>query len=87
LGISGARGEIVFALIGHLRADDLVEVSALFAQEAAGRAFALNLKDLILVDREAIHFLGECEARGIPLRDCPGYVRAWIACARSLPKV
>jgi hypothetical protein len=77
------QGEIVCALIGELRADDLVELSALLAQDAVGQALALNLKDLVLVDREAIQFLGQCDAKGIPLRNCPGYVRAWIASVNS----
>jgi hypothetical protein len=39
----------------------------------------LDLKDLILVDRDAVHFLRASEVRGILLRNCPPYIRAWMA--------
>jgi transcriptional regulator with AAA-type ATPase domain len=38
----------------------------------------LNLKELVLVDGDAVQFLAGCEAAGMTLRDCPGYVRRWI---------
>lgn len=73
-----ANGEVVLAVIGQLQTDGIGELSALLAAESADQALALDLKDLILVDRQAVSFLQECEARGITLRNCPGYVRAWI---------
>jgi hypothetical protein len=74
-----ANGEVVLAVIGRLQADNLGELSALLAQEPAGQALALDLKDLVLVDRRAVRFLQECKARGVALRNCPGYIRLWIA--------
>jgi hypothetical protein len=47
--------------------------------ELAGRAIVLDLKDLVLVDREAIRFLRRCEGQGIVLRNCPPYIRGWMA--------
>ena len=38
----------------------------------------LDLKDLILVGREAISFLERCETDGITLRNCARYVRELI---------
>jgi hypothetical protein len=32
-----------------------------------------------LVNRDAIKFLADCEAGGTKLRNCPAYVREWIA--------
>lgn len=67
------------------RSANLGELSALLAREPAGRALALDLKDLVLADRQAIRFLRECEAHGIALRNCPGYIRVWIKSATEEP--
>jgi len=36
------------------------------------------LKDVRLVDQDAVTFLAECEASGARLRNCPAYIRNWI---------
>jgi hypothetical protein len=38
----------------------------------------MDLKDLTLAGQDAINFLGRCEAAGITLMNCAGYVREWI---------
>jgi hypothetical protein len=74
-----ANGEVIFAVSGQLEADTLGELSALLAREAPGLIVALELSDLILVDRDAVDFLRACEGRGIILRNCPPYIRIWMA--------
>ena len=54
------------------------ELSTLLAAEPGGRALVLDLKDVVLVDRDIVRFLRECEGAGIALRNCPLYVRVWI---------
>jgi ABC-type transporter Mla MlaB component len=39
---------------------------------------ALDLKEVIRVDLEAVRFLGACEVQGIELRNCPPYISEWI---------
>jgi ABC-type transporter Mla MlaB component len=39
---------------------------------------ALDLRQVLIVDREAVCFLARCETRGIELVECPPFVRAWI---------
>jgi hypothetical protein len=39
----------------------------------------LDLKDVVLVDRDTVRFLGARERDGITLRSCPPYIREWIA--------
>jgi len=73
------NGEVVFTVSGRLQADNVGELSALLAAEPAGRTLVLDLKDLLLVDRDAVHFLRVCEGDGIVLRNCPPYIRAWMA--------
>jgi hypothetical protein len=74
-----ANGDVVFALSGRLEPDGLSELSALIAQEPAGRSIALELQDLVLVGRDAVDFLRACAEKGIELRHCPQYIRAWMA--------
>jgi len=71
-------GDVVLIVSGRLQADNVGELSALLADEQPGRTVALDLKDLVLVDRDTVRFLHACEAGGIALRNCPSYVRAWI---------
>jgi len=74
-----ANDDVVLTLIGRLRADNVSELSALLAAEPAGRAVVLDLKDVVLVDRDVVRFLRACEGNGITLRNCPPYIREWIA--------
>jgi hypothetical protein len=74
-----ANGDVVFTVSGRLEADILGELSALLAAEPAGRALVLDLKDLVLVDRDAVRFLRRCASDSIVLRNCPPYIRAWMA--------
>ena len=74
-----ANGKVVFAVSGRLEADSLCELAALLALESATRRVILELKDLVLVDRDAVGFLRACAEKGIELRNCPQYVRIWLA--------
>jgi hypothetical protein len=56
-----ANGDVVFTVSGRLDAENVGELSALFTAEPAGRALMLDLKDLLLVDRNAVRFLRLCE--------------------------
>lgn len=73
-----ANGDVVFTVSGRLVADNAIELSAVLAAESTGRALVLDLKDLVLVDRDTVRFLRACEGNGITLRNCPPYIRAWI---------
>jgi hypothetical protein len=74
-----ANGYVVFAVSGRLEADSLCELSALLARESTVRAVTLELKDLVLVDRDTVEFLRACAQQGIELRNCPQYIRTWMA--------
>jgi hypothetical protein len=74
-----ANGEVVFTVSGRLGADNLGQLSAPLGAETAGRTLVLDLKDLVLVDHDAVHFLRVCEEDRIVLRNCPPYIRAWMA--------
>ena len=38
----------------------------------------IDLKDVLIVDREAIKLLAVCELNGVELRSCPAYIREWV---------
>ena len=44
---------------------------------------AIDLKDVLLVDREAVMLLVLSGGNGIELRNCPAYVREWVARERT----
>jgi len=73
-----ANGDVVFIVSGRLDADNVGELSTLLAEEPTGRALVLDLKNVVLVDRDVIRFLRARESDGIALRNCPPYIREWI---------
>jgi hypothetical protein len=78
-----ANGYVVFAVSGRLEVESLRELSELLARESTAKAVTLELKDLVLVDRDAVGFLRACADQGIELRNCPQYIRTWMASDRE----
>jgi predicted metal-binding protein len=70
------QGIMVFTLSGHLRAEEVAELKALF--DADYRTTVLDLRDVRLADRDAVKFLRDCEADGMKLENCPAYIREWM---------
>jgi anti-anti-sigma regulatory factor len=52
-------------------------------EETAKGSLALDLTEVTVVSLEAVRALGDAEANGIELRNCPAYVREWISCVRE----
>jgi len=73
-----ANGHVVFTLSGRMDAENIAELETLIRSEGNGRRIILDLKDLTLVNQEAVSFLERCEADSITLRNCPAYIREWI---------
>jgi hypothetical protein len=71
---------------GPLHADNVNELAQVVDAEPAGGVLVLDLTDLVLADRDAIRFLRQYEARGrVVLRNCPAYVRRWMAGENNQP--
>jgi hypothetical protein len=68
----------IFALSGRIEEKHVSELQQLLDAEGEGRYVTLDLEEVRLVDREAVRFLGACEAKGIQLKNCPSYIREWI---------
>ena len=75
---SAAEGFVVFTLSGRIQMEHLPQLENLFESEAADHSVVLDLKDVRLVEREAVKFLTQCEVDGIKLDNCPAYIREWI---------
>jgi anti-anti-sigma regulatory factor len=73
-----ANGKVIFTLSGRIEAEDIDELRKLLELEGTSRHIALDLKDVTLVDRDAVRFLADLEADSIQLENCPVYLREWI---------
>jgi anti-anti-sigma regulatory factor len=78
-----ANGQVLFTLSGRMDAKNVAEMKELFGSEPKGRRIVLDLKDLTLVDREAVRFLESCETDSIKIKNCPAYIREWIRRERA----
>jgi anti-anti-sigma regulatory factor len=72
------NGEVIFTVSGRLDGENLDEFKKLLIAEASGLRITLDLKELTLVDQDAVTFLERCEADNIQLKNCPAYIREWI---------
>ena len=81
---------VVFALSGRIKAAALAELQKVLDSEADHHRVVLDLKEVKLVDRDAVNFLADCEAKCIKLANCPAYIREWIEkeeAQKRVPKV
>jgi hypothetical protein len=78
VGSSKPRGEVVFALSGQMDDEAIAELETIINSEADGRRIVLDLRDLTLVNEDAITFFERSESNNIALENCPPYVREWI---------
>jgi anti-anti-sigma regulatory factor len=76
------NNEVVFTLSGQMDDEATAELKTIISSESNGRPIALDLKNLTLVDENAITFFVRCEADSIKLKNCPAYVREWINAER-----
>jgi RNA polymerase sigma-70 factor (ECF subfamily) len=75
-------GANVFVLSGVLDTEHAARLRELLAG-AADSHVVLDLKDVTLVDRAAVQFLGRVEMDGTEIVNCPEYVRSRIAADRD----
>src|SRR5947209_17058611 len=74
--IVGAGDLVVLRVSGRIRAENVDTLRELLGREKAG--VAIDLKEVTLVDRDAVAFLALSETGGSELRNCPAYVREWV---------
>ena len=66
-----ANGHVVFTLSGRIEAEDVEELKQLLSLEMTNHQVALDLRDVTLVNQEAVKFLARCEADSIKLKIAP----------------
>lgn len=74
--------DVVFALSGDMDERHAAELAMLLGREASSRV-VLDLREVTLVDRNAVRYLVTAEAAGATLVNCPEYVRRWMAAERG----
>ena len=76
---TAARGKFtVFILSGRIKALAINELRRLCEGEMDLRDIVFDLKDVSVVDRDAVRFLVGCEADGVKIENCTPYIREWM---------
>jgi hypothetical protein len=75
------RHLVVLRISGRIAGDDVDVLRSALDQERG--AIAIDLAEVGLVDRGAVNLLVLIETRGVELRNCPPYIREWIARERE----
>jgi hypothetical protein len=67
---------VVLFVSGRITGEHVDMLRGVLEQESG--SFAIDLKSVVLVDREAVKLLALSEANGTELRNCPPYIREWV---------
>ena len=67
---------MILRISGRITGRDLDMIRA--ALESESSPLAIDLKQVVLADREAVRFLAASELNGTELRNCPAYIREWV---------
>ncbi len=73
-----ANGQVVFTVSGRMQTEDIEQFRQLLVVEAPGQQLIFNLKDVTLVNQDAVIFLAHCETNGIKIENCPLHIRNWM---------
>jgi len=74
--VVGSDDIVALCISGRITRQDLDTLRKAIEEE--GNAVAVDLKNVILVDREVVRFLAHRELNGTVLRNCPPYIREWV---------
>jgi hypothetical protein len=79
--VVSAESIVVLFVSGRITGEHVDMLRGVLEQESSG--FAVDLKNVVLVDREAVKLLAFSEAHGTELRNCPPYIREWVTRERA----
>jgi hypothetical protein len=79
--VVSAENVVVLFVSGRIAGEHVDMLRGVLEQESSG--FAIDLKNVVLVDREAVKLLALNEAHGTELRNCPPYIREWVTRERA----
>ena len=72
---------VVLYISGRIAGEHVDMLRGVLEQESGG--FAIDLRNVLLVDREAVKLLALSEGNGTELRNCPPYIREWVTRERA----
>ena len=67
---------VVLFISGCVTGEHVDTLRGVLEQESGG--FAIDLKNVLLVNREAVKLLALSETNGTELRNCSPYIREWV---------
>lgn len=77
--ISDTPEELQVALVGHLTVEYLPCIQTMLEQARDRKSnLVLDLRELSLVDREAVQALKRWKEQGVVSIHCPAYVDRWV---------
>ena len=72
---------VILRISGRIAAEDMNMFRASLEQETT--VVTIDLKEVLLMDREAVKLLALHESNGVEVRNCPLYIREWITRERQ----
>ena len=75
--LASGKNTVVLRVCGRIRTEHVNTIKELIARESGG--VVLDLTEVTLVDRDVVNFLAVCERKGTELRNCPAFLREWVA--------
>jgi hypothetical protein len=79
--VVNAENLVVLFISGRITGEHVAMLRGVLEQESGG--LAIDLKNVLLADREAVRLLALGEANGTELRNCPPYIREWVTRERA----
>jgi hypothetical protein len=74
-------GIVALYISGRITKQDVGTLRNVVEEEAS--AVAIDLQNVVLVDREVVKFLTQIEFNGTDVRNCPPYIREWVTRERA----
>jgi hypothetical protein len=79
--VVSAKNLVVLLVSGRITGEHVDLLRGVLEQESGG--FVIDLKNVLLVNREAVTLLAHSETNGTELRNCPPYIREWVTRERA----
>ena len=79
--VVSAESLVVLLVSGRITGEHVDMLRGVLEQESGG--FVIDLKNVLLVDGEAVKLLALSETNGTELRNCPPYIREWVTRERA----
>jgi hypothetical protein len=75
--IVNGKDPVVLRVSGRIDGENVDTLRELLAREKDG--VAIDLTEVLLADREAVRLFAVSEVNGAELRNCPAFIREWVA--------